>query len=753
MRLAILSLCVLVFSAFSYAADGDTIHITTVDFGGASSGKFLFPPSSVKYQKVLINYTMKCPCAQYDYTMNVSVDEYRTNPDTVINWEIFRFITPYGQPSPVGADGFTWTQDITDFSPLLHDSVKINAGSSVQVQVSFDIITGTPPRDVIHLDRLWAGDPSYGYDPPIDSFFAAMRVPIVADAKGARLKLIQTGHGEDNNKDAQGNQKPCAEFCDNEHFVYVNDTLRSSSHVWRPTCGLNPLSPQNGTWVTDRANWCPGASVDPIEHELTPYMKAGSPMKIHVGMTPYTYQAGANFGGNERPHYTTSVFLIQYGAPHFTNDASVEWIKAPTKTQMFNRQNPICSGPSVVIRNGAAADLKSLHFEYGVKGGGRATYDWTGMLKFLDTLEVELPPFDWGTWTGPNVFEVTVSNPNGATDEYAPNNTARSTFDVPPTLYPEVEIHLLTNKYASEQYEWWLTNSEGAQIAHASNLADNTTYVDTFHLADGCYQFRLWNYAGIGLDWPYASAQVGSGRLWFTTRGATLKNFSGDFGSQVFWQFRVGPKPTAVASIDSLKYGNVKVGASRELSMQVWPVTSAGLVVSDAKMVLARSQFVLTGTSPSLASGPVTLKPGDTMTFTVAFTPTSEGSKWARLSITTNDERNNTVGAAVVGTAIPANGVDELAPLATDLLHIEAVPNVVSSETEITFGALRGADGRATVEVVNALGQTVSPVYDGVVSGRPTTVTWSAAGLPSGPYFVIVRSALGVASAPLTIVR
>ena len=67
----------------------------------------------------------------------------------------------------------------------------------------------------------------------------------------AMLKMTTTGHGFDNNASA-------AEFKPIDYFVKVDGTLTHTQYNWDEDCGENPIFPQGGTWIYDRANWCPG---------------------------------------------------------------------------------------------------------------------------------------------------------------------------------------------------------------------------------------------------------------------------------------------------------------------------------------------------------------------------------------------------------------------------------------------------------------------------------------------------------------
>src|SRR5579883_613259 len=256
-----------------HAKDGDTIHVETVQFAGPQSGVYVFPPDSVKYQKVLMNYTMKCPCGQWDYLEWVNIMHRDTVHHDTVTYELMRFITPYGIGLNIG-NGFTWTMDVTDYTPLLHDSVWITGNNGQEaVDISFDIVTGTPPRNVLSIQPLWYGEHNYGGQPPIDSFLVTKRLFIPPDAMGADMKVIQTGHGFGGDTINEGDSiysDDCAEFCGKQQSIVVNGTTRFQRYVWRDDCGLNPVAAQGGTWVYNRSNWCPGSAVWPFDYELTP---------------------------------------------------------------------------------------------------------------------------------------------------------------------------------------------------------------------------------------------------------------------------------------------------------------------------------------------------------------------------------------------------------------------------------------------------------------------------------------------------
>jgi hypothetical protein len=117
-------------------------------------------------------------------------------------YELARYITPYGNGLNLGS-GWLWKYDVSDYEPLLHDTVHLNAGNWQELlDLSFDIIKGTPPRNVHDVKNIWTGD--IGWTSNTENELNERQVLIPSDAMNSRLKVRLTGHGSD-----QGN---CAEF-------------------------------------------------------------------------------------------------------------------------------------------------------------------------------------------------------------------------------------------------------------------------------------------------------------------------------------------------------------------------------------------------------------------------------------------------------------------------------------------------------------------------------------------------------------
>lgn len=536
-------------------------------------------------------------------------DWYQTFPE-VIRYEMARYITPYGINLTLGT-GWTWTFDVSDYRTLLADSVHISAGNWQELlDVKFLMIEGTPPRDVIGIQNLWNGGFNYGQSAdPIESHLQPLTVSIPANAFNSKWKSRVTGHGMDTPEN-------CAEFCPKTHYYKVDGVQQFSKLVWRDNCDLNPLYPQGGTWVYDRANWCPGAEVWTYDWELSPLVTPGSTFTLDHDVQPYV-----NTGGWD--YYQIEDQLVTYGAPNFTLDAAIVDIISPSKDQMHLRHNPVCTQPIIIIRNTGSTNLTSLTITYGLNGATPSVYNWTGNLGFMESEQVTLTTFNWAQ--GASDFVVTVSAPNGGADQYSHNNTKVSQFTYPLLAPSTFQIEFKTNTYNWEN-DYTLKDETGTILysRDGSTLAPNTLYRDTVTLADGCYIFELTDAGEDGLSF-WANTDQGNGYCRFRHVGAPgmIKTFGADFGGQIYQQFTVGlsssvedllvessnmhvyPNPT-----DGLIYIDIQLSTHSEGMIQI--IDMMGKVVKEFPVNELESNLITTDIS-NLSNGVyfVTLRTGN----------------------------------------------------------------------------------------------------------------------------------------------
>lgn len=507
-------------------------------------------------------------------TLRANVRGYYEQFEVIDLVELGRFITPYGIGLDLGSNGFTWIYDVTDYAPYLHDQVTISAGNQQElIDLKFLFIRGTPPRDVVKVDHVWPSSGNYSYRSLAENnAVTEQAVKLDPAAKGFRIKTRITGHGHEGTYDPNQNMIHCCEWANKQHYLHINGVQRFAWDIWQnDNCAMNPVMAQGGNWAPPRAGWCPGAMVDDYEFELTPYVSSDS-VRLDYGIDPVP----ANNTGQGTGNYVMTMDLIQYGAPNFQRDATVDAIIKPTSWEFYRRFNPMCSSPVIRIKNTGAAEMTSAEIRYGVVGGASRTFPWSGSLKFLETATVEMP-FAAGDWysggTGDQQFFAEVIAVNGSPDEYGRNNKTATVFTPAPVYAATEYIFRLKNNAIPNDVTYSLKNSAGTQIIGRSGMDINATFLDTFRLAPDCYTLEIATNEGFGLAYPLISA-VGSGSASLRKieggRVTTVRSLPADFGKRMIFSFAVG-LPSGVEET-----------ASEEAWSDVYPNPSTGELTVEA---------------------------------------------------------------------------------------------------------------------------------------------------------------------------
>jgi hypothetical protein len=434
------------------------------------------------------------------------------------------FVTPYGIGLDLGPNGKTWTFDVTDLTPILKGKklMSIDAGGQWQeeLDIKFMYIVGTPPHDVKNISNIWKVDNANIANIRNDNYFEPRSLNFSTNAASYKIRTAITGHGQE------------GEFIPQKHFININGGNKEFHwDVWKP-CASNPIYPQGGTWIYDRAGWCPGAPTDLKEYDITNYVSTGGFATIDYGID--------TAWGDSR--YWVSSQLVGYGAPNFSLDAAVVDIKTPSKKIEYLRINTICTDPTIVIKNTGSTALTSLVIEYWVNNNStKNSYTWHGNLNFLETTEVVLP-VDGNLWSGinattNNIFNVSIKNPNNGSDAYSFNNTMKSTFDIPPVLPSEFTIWFRTNQAASES-SYILKDASGTVLFTKDSMNNNSNYYDDFTISPGCYSLEILDSDDDGFDFWANSDGAGKCQI-KDMNNKTIQSFNGDFGKSIIYNFTV----------------------------------------------------------------------------------------------------------------------------------------------------------------------------------------------------------------------
>lgn len=451
-------------------------------------------------------------------------------------FEILSLVTPYGNGLDLGPDGATFTIDVTDYAPILRGerfmSIEMGGQFQEELDIQFLYITGTPEREVLEIQNVWPFRRGWIADILSDAVFEPRTVSLNPAADLLLLQAAITGHGQN------------GEFVSRDHYINVNGgTNEYEFPVWK-RCGENPMYPQGGTWLFDRAGWCPGLPTDLHRLNLSFFIPPGSTeAEIDYGIVGPTMSEA---------NYLVSNQLISYGPLTAQLDASIEAVIRPTRQHEYGKLNPACRTPQILVRNTGEFTITQLKIDYSVVGSSNPmTYEYSGILYEGEEIVINLPvPWlgFWYTQADEHIFEVSLREVNGQTDENADNNYMRTYFHQA-DVYAEnntLQMKLRTNNRASEN-SYTIRDSGGEIVLSRYSMANATTYIEEIQLPAGCYTFRLEDLGGDGLSywfWNLTNPSVGVGYIRFEElfNGVAIpvKSFNPEFGSSVQYDFVIG---------------------------------------------------------------------------------------------------------------------------------------------------------------------------------------------------------------------
>jgi hypothetical protein len=542
------------FQTFSVVANpGDTTWVTIYNqrkltyYGNYDTTTTL--PTGKQYRKIRLHYILgryACPagtqyCGSWDYTTQI----YAKPPghDTV---EIARVITPYATDWLSANRKHDYVVEVTDYASVLEGNLGImfryeGYSYGFTITLKLELIEGTPPMNVVSMNNIYDGYFAYGKSSePIEQKLIPKSLQYPSPASNAVVKNYISGHGAD---DAN-----CAEFCSKYYNLKLDGSQVAQYQIWRNNCGVNDVYPQTGTWLYDRANWCPGAVVWPVYHNITSLTAANTQFSVDIDLQPYTAQNQ----NNATAGYNIVSQLISYGSPNYSTDVSIEDIISPTTNENHFRSNPACANPVITIKNTGSNTISSVVFSYGLKNASPLTYTWTGNLAFLETTDVIFPTSlaVYSNNISGTDFQVSVVSVNGTNgDDNSFNNTYSSKMPAVSVYPPKFWVITNTNKsvdpVTTKNETSWTIWDEAGNVVASRNLMDiNTQYTDSVTLAPGCYKFQADDSGCDGISWwvyQYYTPNPGHGMIRFNhpNSNSTIYSPNGDFGCNIIKYFRI----------------------------------------------------------------------------------------------------------------------------------------------------------------------------------------------------------------------
>lgn len=456
-----------------------------------------------------------------------SLEYYDKRP---ARFELLSLVTPYGNGLNLGAGGKTFTFDVTDYAPLLQGkkflSVEFGGEWQEELDVKFVFVKGVPAQPVLDIQNIWPEGRGWHQEIIDDRYFEPRTLHLSPQGQAFKLRSAVTGHGQN------------GEFVSRQHYLNVDGGNKEFQYdVWK-YCGKNPIYPQGGTWIFDRAGWCPGMATDVHEFRLNAQPSA-----------QLTLDYGINGAVMPEANYLVSNQLVTYGAPAHQLDASIEAIMRPNDVQVeYARINPACSTPLIRVKNSGKSPITSLQVQYEVVGGNPETYTWTGNLSPDGQVEITLPVLStafWVTDQSNKIFQARILSVNGQlADEEPANNQASMHFTQAPVHnFPNpLRLKTITNNNGGD-YSYTIKDASGNTVMSRNQMDNNTAYVDLIDLPNGCYTLNFEDSGNDGLSFWYFP-EYGSGSLnvmrLVNTVLVPVKAFNPDFGGGVQYDFVIG---------------------------------------------------------------------------------------------------------------------------------------------------------------------------------------------------------------------
>ncbi len=502
-----------------------------------------------------------------------SLDYYSKVP---MAFELMSFVTPYGIGIDFGIEGHTWTFDVTHLGPILKGNKRmyLTRGGERQeeMDIRFEYVKGTPSRDVLDIQNIWPTSGRVSYtNIQNDVRFEPREFVYDSTVATYTIKTSITGHGQE------------GEFIPRIHNMKVGQFTDSWS-VWKE-CAENPIYPQGGTWVYDRAGWCPGMATDVRDWDVTEFFRFyGNPI--------IDYNIPVASGTSD---YIVSSQLVSYGAPNKTLDLAIEDVVYPSSRIEHARFNPTCLPPVITIKNHGSENITNAVIEYGVIGKSQNTYEWNGNIAFLreETFELgfltRLSVIEEG-----DMFFARVLSVNGQSDTYDNNDEYITELQAQDHYDGDLIIEMRTNNAANETLYRVYDSNENQLVYRGGNLTANRSYTDTLRGLTGCYRIAIEDSDQDGISW-WANND-GNGYIRVKEEGGPWKTIATDFGASVDYVFTLGNVTSTedITEIENLIiYPNPGNGIAYIENMKDW-AAEVDLIISDQLGRTVHTQSVST---------------------------------------------------------------------------------------------------------------------------------------------------------------
>lgn len=400
-----------------------------------------------------------------------------------------------------------------------------------------------------------------------------------------------------------------------------------------------------------------------------------------------TYSYGSN---GSQPNGTWSTEL-GYGRVNALNavlsvtnnstiDAGVSNINAPIGNLCSGSVNPI-----VELKNYGSTTLTSATISVSIDGSVVSTYNWTGNLASLGTETVNLPNITIAS--GAHTFEASTSNPNNQSDNNSNNDSASSSIYIGDNA---LTLTIVLDNYPGET-TWDIKDGNGTVMASGgsySNQPSGSTVVENICLANGCYDFTLYDSYGDGICCGYGN---GSYTLTDDSNGTVLAS-GGQFDSSETTNFCVNGNSNPPLSVTASTLFNVSCFGGSNGSVAA--AASGGSGSYSYTWSNGGTGTLLTG----LSAGTYTVTVNDGTSTSTATAQVTQPSSPVSITTSTTDANGGNNGSA---SAIVSGGTSPYSYQWSTGATTATITNLGAGTYSIVATDANGCSASATVTILD----------------------------------------------------
>ncbi|MFM8568753.1 MAG: choice-of-anchor D domain-containing protein [Candidatus Kapaibacterium sp.] len=203
---------------------------------------------------------------------------------------------------------------------------------------------------------------------------------------------------------------------------------------------------------------------------------------------------------------------------------------------------------------------------------------------------------------------------------------------------------------------------------------------------------------------------------------------------------------------ETVDFGSVQVGKDKTLTAELKNSGSGDLTISAVDVDAAyKGSFEVT--LPNAL--PMVIAPGDKRVISIKFKPAKEEDIFTTCTIKSNAKSASVDGENYLGinaVATASTSVDQ-GTSGDGMLSVAAAPNPANGVSRITYTVAGTTPQNVTVSVVDALGNTVANLAQGVVAPGSHVTPFNTAGVAAGAYKVVVRTGTSSSFIPVVVVK